>query len=159
MIVVSIAPHWSFAGNIDAQIQIPEAELEKGKDFEKELREALHTSRLEEQLKGPTKAGIMWLRVKTEAQWLLLLTDLRTTSRGDELLVLQRGQNLPPWPTSKLVLSYAAESNVAVKVQGDCYNLKAFLPAVGFEWRKYQWPFERPTDEEKLQKLARLTTG
>ena len=80
--------------------------MEKGNHFEKEIREALHTSRLEEQLKGPTKAGVMTVRVKTEAQFQMILCDLRTTSRGEELLVLQRGQHLPPWPTTKLLLSY-----------------------------------------------------
>ena len=118
MIVVSTDPASICAGNIDAQIQIPQAEFAKGNQFEKEIREALHTSRLEEMLKGPTKAGVMHLRVKTEAQWQLLLTDLRTTSREDELLVLQKGQNLPPWPTTKLVLSYAADTRQHRRRQG-----------------------------------------
>lgn len=104
-------------------------------------------------IKGPSKAGVMWLRVKTEEQWQILLTDLRTTSRGEDLFVLSKGAHMPPWPTTKLVLSYAANSPVAVKVSGDCYNLKAFLPAVGFEWRKSDYPYDRPTEEEKLQKL------
>ena len=96
MIVVTICAALAFAGNIDAQIQIPQEELEKGKEFEKELREALHTSRLEEQLKGPSKAGVMWLRVKTEEQLQILLTDLRTTSRGEDLFVLSKGAHMPP---------------------------------------------------------------
>ena len=108
-------------GNIDLHIQVPES---AGTSFEREIREALATDRLEEEIKGPYKNGELRVRVKRPEVYHILIDCLKETTLGYKLEVLEPQKDLPAWKRPEIVLDWKTDA-------GTLFNEHILLISVG----------------------------
>ena len=141
-------------GNIDLHIQAPQS---AGAGFEREIKEALATDRLEEEIKGPYKNGELRVRVKRPEVYHILIDCLKETTLGYKLEVLEPQKGLPAWKRPEIVLEFKTDAGTLfneriLKLSGDVFNLQFFVKQCGFAWRKIVQPYDMPTVDEKKAK-------